>query len=134
MKPRTYPSIAACALLMLLPYKAALAQDAAVANPTTVHVKLDNPSVRVFESVLAPGQKEQVHSHPACVIYVISGGMVRNHPADGKPVESELLTGATIYREPITHWSENIGTTSIRVLLMEIKHSAGQRRAADPEQ
>ena len=121
MKAQAVLSFATCALLALLPPGAALAQDAAVVNPTTVHVTLDNPSVRVLESVLNPGQKEHVHSHPACVVYVISGGKVRSHIADGKTVDSELVTGATLYREPITHWTENIGTSPIHVILTELK-------------
>jgi len=55
MKARFIMSIATCALLALLTSRAALAQDAAVANPTTVKVRLDNPSVRVLDSVLNPG-------------------------------------------------------------------------------
>jgi quercetin dioxygenase-like cupin family protein len=100
---------------------AASAQDAAVANPDTVHVKLDNTHVRALEAVLKPGQKENLHSHPASVIYVISGGKVRNHTADGRAVESELVDGQTVYRDPITHWVENIGTTTIHLILVEIK-------------
>jgi len=121
MKAHAFLSIAICALLALLTSGAALAQDPAVANPTTVKVKLDNSSVRVLESVLNPGQKEQVHSHPACVMYVVSGGKVRSHMADGKTVDSELITGATIYREPITHWTENIGTSPIHLIVTELK-------------
>ena len=79
MKAHTVLLIARCAPLALLTSGAALPQDAAVANPTTVQVKLDNPSVRVLDTVLNPGQKERPHSHPACVIYVISGGKVRSH-------------------------------------------------------
>ena len=122
MKSHAVLLIARCALLALLTSgSAALPQDAAVANPTTVQVKLDNPSVRVLETVLNPGQKEQVHSHPACVIYVISGGKVRSHMADGKSVDGELKTGAAIYREPITHWTENIGTSPIHLIITELK-------------
>jgi quercetin dioxygenase-like cupin family protein len=102
----------------------AAAQDPAVVNPASVHVTLDNAHVRVLESVLQPGQKEQLHSHPACVIYVIAGGKVRNHSADGKTTESELATGDTIYREPVTHWAENIGTTTIHLILVELKNPA----------
>jgi len=123
MKVHAGLSIATCALLALLTSGAALAQDAAVANPTTVHVRLDNLNVRVLESVLNPGQKEHVHSHTACVIYVISGGRVRSHTADGKSVDSELITGATIYREPTTHWTENIGTSPIHLIVTELKNS-----------
>jgi quercetin dioxygenase-like cupin family protein len=121
MKSHAVLSIAACTLSALLTSGAVLAQDAAVVNPTTVHVRLDNPSVRVLESTLDPGQKEKVHSHPACVVYVISGGKIRSHLADGKVVDGELVTGATLYREPVTHWTENIGTTPIHVILTELK-------------
>ena len=122
MKTHAVLLIASCAPLALLTSGAALSQDAAVANPTTVQVKLDNPSVRVLETVLNPGQKEHVHSHPACVIYVIAGGKVRSHMADGKSVDGELNTGATIYREPITHWTENIGTSPIHLIITELKN------------
>jgi quercetin dioxygenase-like cupin family protein len=121
MTPHAILSIATSALLALLGSGAALAQDAAVVNSATVHVRLDNAHVRVLESVLGPGQKERVHSHPACVIYVIAGGKVRNHTADGKSADSELIAGATAYREPITHWSENIGTTPVHLILVELK-------------
>jgi quercetin dioxygenase-like cupin family protein len=63
-----------------------------------------------------------MHSHPAYVIYVIAGGKVRNHGADGKVSETEFRTGDVIYRDPITHWAENIGKTTIRLELVELKN------------
>ena len=99
----------------------ASAQDSAVVNPNTVTVKLDNAHVRVLESVLKPGQREQQHSHPASVIYVIEGGKIRNHTPDGKVTDAELPAGSTAYREPLTHWAENIGTTTIHLILVELK-------------
>jgi quercetin dioxygenase-like cupin family protein len=121
MKAHNILLIAGCTALSLLTSGAALAQDAAIANATTVQVKLDNSSVRVLESTLNPGQKEHLHSHPATVIYVVSGGKVRNHMADGTSVDGEIVTGATLYREPITHWAENIGTTPIHLIITELK-------------
>jgi quercetin dioxygenase-like cupin family protein len=109
------------ALLVTLCAVPTLAQDAAVVNSSTVTVKLDNAHVRVLDSVLKPGQKEQLHSHPASLIYVIDGGKIRNHTSDGKVTESELQPGATIYREPLTHWAENIGTTTVHLILVELK-------------
>ena len=114
---------AAAALLLLSPQRAP-AQDPAVVNAKTIRVKLENDRVRVLEAVLEPGAREQLHSHPAYVIYVIAGGKVRNHAADGKVTETELATGDTIYREPLTHWAENIGTTTIRLVLVELKGPA----------
>jgi hypothetical protein len=62
-----------------------------------------------------------MHSHPAYVIYVIAGGRVRNHGADGKTNETVLETGAVLYRDPLTHWAENIGKTTIHLILVELK-------------
>ncbi len=99
----------------------ARAQDVAVVNAGTIRVKLENSRVRVLEATLQPGDKEKLHSHPAYIIYVIAGGKVRSHTADGKTTESEFATGDTIYRDPLTHWAENIGTTTIRLVLVELK-------------
>ena len=90
-------------------------------NPTTIRLKLENDKVRVLEATLPPGHKEQMHSHPANVIYVISGGKVRSHAAEGKVTESELKTGDVIYREPLTHWAENIGDAPIHLILVELR-------------
>src|SRR5205807_5211460 len=59
------------------------AQDPLVVNSKTIVLKLENSRVRVLEATLKPGDQEQTHSHPAYVIYVIAGGKVRNHAADG---------------------------------------------------
>jgi quercetin dioxygenase-like cupin family protein len=96
------------------------AQDPAAVNKT-VKVKFENDKVRVLEAELPPGVKEAVHSHPAYVIYVLAGGKVRNHTADGKTTESELKTGDVLYREPLTHAAENIGTTTMHFILVELK-------------
>jgi quercetin dioxygenase-like cupin family protein len=99
----------------------ARAQDAAVVNAKTVHVKLENDRVRILEATLEPGDKEQVHSHPATVIYVISGGRVRNHGTDGKTTDATLVAGDVVYRDPLTHWAENVGTTPVHLILVELK-------------
>jgi quercetin dioxygenase-like cupin family protein len=97
------------------------AQDPAVVNPKTIKVKFENERVRVLEAELPPGVKEQVHSHPAYVIYVLAGGKYRNYAADGKTTEGEMKTGDVLYREPLTHAAENIGTTTLHMILVELK-------------
>ena len=98
------------------------AQDPLVVNSGTIVLKLENSRVRVLEATLKPGDKEKTHSHPAYVIYVIEGGRVRTHGADGNVVEAEFKTGDVIYREAVTHWAENIGKTTIRLELVELKN------------
>ena len=114
--------LAIIAGLMFLSAGSLRAQDAAVANPKTIHVTLDNEHVRVFEAALPPGWKENMHSHPTSIVYVIVGGTVRNHLPDGTTSDPVTLTaGQTLYRDPITHWNENVGTTTIRLIVVEMK-------------
>ena len=96
-------------------------QDPLVVNSKTIALKLENPRVRVLEATLKPGDKEQTHSHPAYVIYVIEGGKFRNHATDGTVTDGEFKTGDVIYRDPVTHWAENIGDSTIRLVLVELK-------------
>src|ERR1700720_962720 len=99
----------------------ASAQDPAVVNSKTIKVRFENDRVRVLEANLPPGVKEQVHSHPAYVIYVLEGGRYRNYASDGKVTEGELKTGDVLYRDPLTHAAENIGDKPLHMILVELK-------------
>ena len=96
-------------------------QDPAVVNAKTIKVKFENDRVRVLEANLPPGVKEQVHSHPAYVIYVLEGGPYRNYASDGKVTEGQLKTGEVLYRDPLTHAAENIGDKPLHMILVELK-------------
>lgn len=97
-------------------------QDPLAVNAKTIKLKLENPRIRVLETTVKPGEKENLHSHPASVIYIIEGGKIRNHAPDGATTEAELRTGEVYYRDPLTHWAENIGDTTIRLVLVELKN------------
>jgi quercetin dioxygenase-like cupin family protein len=75
----------------------------------------------MMEVVLPPGLKEKPHTHPAYVTYVLSGGKVRIHAAEGCARDSEFKTGAVFFSEQVKHWAEVTGDTTIRVLLVEIR-------------
>jgi quercetin dioxygenase-like cupin family protein len=102
------------------------AQDPAVVNSKTIRVRFENEHVRVLEATLPPGVKEQVHSHPAYVIYVLEGGRYRNYAADGKTTEGELKSGDVLYRDPLTHAAENIGDKPLHMILVELKSETGK--------
>jgi quercetin dioxygenase-like cupin family protein len=101
------------------------AQDPAVVNAKTIRIRFENDRVRVLEATIPPALKEQVHSHPACVIYILEGGKYRNYAADGKVTEGVLKDGEVIYREPLTHAAENIGDKTIHLILVELKKGTG---------
>src|SRR6266516_5218943 len=119
------------ALIALFP---AYAQDPAVVNSKTIKVKFENDRVRGMEAILPPGVKEQVHSHPAYVIYVLEGGRYRNYASDGKVTEGEFKTGDVIYRDPLTHAAENIGDKPMHFILVELKSEAASGTSARPLQ
>ena len=71
---------------------------------------------------LKPGEKDSTHTHPPKTSYVVSGGMVRVYPENEQPFDSEEIKGATEwagYRGK--HYVENIGKTTVTILLTEIK-------------
>ena len=89
-------------------------------------MRFENDRVRVLEATLPPGVKEQVHSHPACVIYVLEGGRYRNYASEGKITEGESKSGEVIFLEPITHAAENIGDKPMHFILVELKGERGK--------
>lgn len=97
-------------------------QDPLKVNADTISLKLENSRIHVLEATLKPGDKEKTHSHPAYAVVVIEGGKFRNHAADGTVTDGEFKTGDVIYRDPLTHSAENIGTTTIRLVLVELKN------------
>src|SRR5690349_17848644 len=108
------------------------AQDPAVVNAKTIKVRFENDRVRVMEATLPPGVKEQVHSHPAYVIYVLEGGRYRNYAADGKVTEGAFQTGDVIYRDALTHAAENIGDKPMHLILVELKGTTADGTAPQP--
>jgi len=119
---RTYFLILILSVVGFARGDARVSQDPLVVNAKTIALKFENSKVRVLEATLKPGEQEKTHSHPAYVIYVIQGGKTRSHAADGTVTEAEFKTGDVIYRDPLTHWAENIGNTTIRLELVELKN------------
>jgi quercetin dioxygenase-like cupin family protein len=96
-------------------------KDPAVVNPSSISVKLENDSVRVMVADIPPGFKEKEHTHPPYVMYILNGGSVRMHIADGTTRDAELKPGMALFSDSVTHWAENTGNTTIKVLLVEIR-------------
>lgn len=102
--------------------KAPASLDPALVVPTDVSVRFENDSVRVIEALIPPGFKEKLHTHPPYVTYVLDGGNVRLHSIDGTSRDAVLTPGQAYFTDKITHWAENIGTTTLRLILVEMRH------------
>ena len=99
------------------------ADDIVKVAPNNCKVLLDNDKVRVIEYTAKPGEKIGMHSHPANVVYLISGGgKTRFTMENGKTEERELKAGDAVWIDAVTHATENIGKEKTLVLLVEMKN------------
>jgi quercetin dioxygenase-like cupin family protein len=114
-------SLGALALFVLAGASPLLAQDPAKVNSHLATVRVENDQVRVLDVVLQPGDKENLHVHPAAVLYVVSGGKLRVHAAEGTVVDKILTRGDVAYRGPVALWTENVGKTPVHVIVVELK-------------
>lgn len=123
-------TIAPLAVILLagLPVAASLANDstdALEASPNTFRLLLDNDEVRVLEYRLLPGQRDQWHTHPPKVSYVVAGGTLRITTKDGTSFEVTETAGTASWMNSIgEHFAENVGSAPVRILLVEVKSSA----------
>ncbi len=96
--------------------------DVLEASPDKYKLVLENEYVRVIEYTLKPGEKDNPHTHPPKTSYVISGGIFRVYPENEKPFDYVEVQGVTEWSDKTTkHYVENIGNTTITILLTEIK-------------
>jgi hypothetical protein len=116
-------------LLRLVPLLAlaepAAAQDAAKVQPQAYRVTLENDKLRVLDYHSRPGMGvcgNGMHSHPAHLTVVLSGGSVRIKTPDGKMVEQhDVPVGVVFWNEAETHSVENISGSNMRSLIIELK-------------
>ena len=103
--------------------------DALTASPGNFKLLLENEHVRVLEYTLAPGQRDEWHTHPPKVSYVVSGGKVRVTTEDGKSFVADEEAGTASWMGALgRHFVENVGTTTVRVVLTEVKCATEPRR------
>jgi beta-alanine degradation protein BauB len=123
---------------ILIPFRAVLCtdvygQDPVITSPKYYKVLLDNEGVRVLEYRLKAGEKEPMHSHPAGVVYVLSGGKVKFTYPDGTTEEKPAATGETFWREPTTHAVENTGDTEAHTIAVDLKTAAPADASKDEQ-
>jgi hypothetical protein len=94
------------------------------AQATPDRVLLDNKDVRVVEYVLKPGERDQWNTHPPNVSYVVGGGTLRITLADGTSFVSEQKQGTAQWMNTSgRQYATNIGTTPVRIVLVEVKNA-----------
>jgi len=103
-----------------------IAQDRKLVDPS-MKVLFENDRVRVQEHYLKPGQKIGMHSHPDKVIYAINDWKVRETYPDGTTRVVEGKAGTAVWGTAKSHAVENIGTTDVRNIVVELKEQNGAK-------
>ena len=98
-----------------------MADDAVKVAPHVYKVVLENDRVRVLESRMKPGEKTEMHSHPAIVVIAFDNGKYRFTSPDGQAMELDVQAGVPMYMDGVDHATENIGGSEGVVLLVELK-------------
>ena len=96
------------------------AQDRAAVVPG-MKVLLENACVRVQYHDVGVGETVPMHTHPAYVVYTLAAFRARIRVADGTQRISARDSGVAYWNAPITHSVENLGTTPIHNLIVEMK-------------
>jgi hypothetical protein len=89
--------------------------------PHVYKVVLENDRVRVLEARGKPGDKTELHSHPAMVAIGITDCNLRFGFPDGQTMDAELKPSEAIFLEPVEHTTEIMGTGDAKMLLIELK-------------
>ena len=97
------------------------AQDPLQVAPSMYKLVFENDRVRVMEFVIKPGQKIGMHSHPDHFGYVMKSGKVKISKPDGTSMVADLKTGTVLWLNAETHQGENVGKTTVKLLVTELK-------------
>lgn len=99
---------------------AAIQVDPLEVNPN-IKVLFENEKVRVLDERSWPSQKEGMHDHPDRVIYTLSSYTVKLIRSDGTAVLRKAEPGEVFWAPAGKHSAENVGTTELHVLTIELK-------------
>ena len=110
-------------IVVLLTLSSAIhAQDfVKVADQGTTKVLLENDQVRVVQIETAPGGVTTWHSHPNYILYALTDGKLET-TEKGKPATVlNIKAGEALYMPAVTHMAKNVGTTTVKLVLTELK-------------
>jgi hypothetical protein len=104
--------------------------DALVAAPSNHRLLFENDSVRVLNTTVAPGQTTPLHTHRwPSVLHVLSASdFIRRDQTGAILLDSRTVTpvpsGTALWSPPLgPHTLENIGSTELRVFVVEVKQA-----------
>jgi quercetin dioxygenase-like cupin family protein len=104
-------------------------EEAEKYGPVGTSIVFENDAVRIWEVLLEPGEKQELHQHHLpYVIVAVEHGNNRITNIEGEVRDTEEPPGHIVYQDPgQIHELHNIGTTRYRNRLIEIKQPGEER-------
>lgn len=95
-------------------------------DPTKVDAKhymieLENEQVRVLRAKYGPGEKSEMHAHPALIGVMLTDGHIRMSYPDGRIEEIAAKAGDVLNMPATVHRPENLTDQAFEVILIELK-------------
>ncbi len=112
------------------PARAAGSMDPLAVGGDVYKKVFENDKVRVMEVTFAPGTKIGMHTHPDHFAYVLTGGKLRITNDAGKTMDADLTEGQVMWIDAESHKAENPGTTTVKVLVTELKGHKTKKKAS----
>jgi len=95
---KRFTSRIVCGIFILILFSlTAVAQELKNVNPKMNHDLADNKILHAAEVTLQPGEKTDMHTHPAHFFYALSEGKLMVHYKDGKDELYEMKPGDSGY-------------------------------------
>jgi quercetin dioxygenase-like cupin family protein len=88
----------------------------------------ENDLVRVLEFHLLPGQRTRMHYERDRVLYVLSGGILKETLPNGKGARQAFNPRQARWLEARSHALENISLTEVHLVIVELKSPPGQEK------
>jgi quercetin dioxygenase-like cupin family protein len=84
-------------------------------------IELETEQVRVLRAKYGPGEKSQMHSHPALIGVMVSDAHIRMHFPDGTSEDIQAKAGDILNMPATVHQPENLTDHIMEVVLIEFK-------------
>jgi len=108
--------------LFLMGSSKVYAQDPVKLAPNNYKkVLIDNEQTRVVDFEIAPGETIPWHSHPNHLIYALTSGKIEITDKGKTPTVADIKMGDAMYMPAVTHMAKNTGTTTVKLVIVEIK-------------
>ena len=88
-------------------------------DPAHCKILKEDAKVRVIDYTAKKGDKVAMHSHPAHVIYILTGGKTRFTMADGSVKEIDAKPGDAMINPAVTHATETL--SDLHAIIVEMK-------------